>query len=162
MKKPRDTRTTAATVFRKPTLADVRPIQALINRNASKQIMLPRSLHDVYEMLRDFIVCESSGQIVGVCAMHVTWEDLGEVRSLAVEDAFQKQGIGRTLVKKCLAEARRLGIRRVFTLTYVPDFFHRLGFAEVDKATLPHKVWADCIKCHHFPDCNEVALLREI
>jgi len=162
MKKTLAQKPSPTCVFRKPRLADVRPIQALINRNASKQIMLPRSLHDVYEMLRDFTVCEFSGRLIGVCAMHITWEDLGEVRSLAVEEEFQKQGIGSTLVKKCLAEARRLGVRRVFTLTYVPGFFHQLGFSEVDKSTLPHKVWADCIKCHHFPDCNEVALLREI
>lgn len=149
-------------VFRKPTLADVRAIQTLINRNANRQIMLPRSLHDVYELLRDFIVCEAAGQVVGVCALHVTWEDLGEIRSLAVEEAFQKRGIGSRLVKKCLAEARHLGMKKVFTLTYVPDFFRPLGFEDVDKATLPHKVWADCIKCHHFPDCNEVSLLKTL
>jgi amino-acid N-acetyltransferase len=92
----------------------------------------------------------------------VSWEDLAEIRSLAVEDRFAKRGIGRKLVESCIAEARELGIHRVFVLTYKKEFFEKLGFHLVDKASLPHKIWADCLKCVKFPDCDETAMMREI
>lgn len=148
--------------YRKAILSDVKEIQALVNEHASRNRMLPRSLHDLYESLRDFQVGRADGKLVGTCALHVTWEDLGEIRSLAVTEEHQKQGIGKALVRRCLSEAKRLGIRRVFSLTYCPDFFRQFGFSPIDKAELPHKVWAECIRCHHFPDCREEALVREL
>ena len=148
--------------FRKATLQDVKDMQTLINRQAARNKMLPRSLHDLYEYLRDFFVCTEGEKVVGVCALHITWEDLGEVRSLAVAERHRRNGIGRALVKKCLSEARKLGLRRVFSLTYCPGFFAGLGFSSVDKAELPHKVWAECIRCHQFPDCDEEAMLRTL
>jgi len=147
--------------IKKAVLSDVREIQALVNAQASRNRMLPRSLHDLYDSLRDFQVARLGRKLAGTCALHITWEDLGEIRSLAVEEEHRNQGIGRTLVRRCLSEAKRLGIRRVFSLTYCPEFFTRLGFTPIDKAELPHKVWAECIRCHHFPDCKEEALVRE-
>jgi amino-acid N-acetyltransferase len=99
--------------------------------------------------------------MLGICALHVCWENLAEIRSLAVTEEAQRQGIGRQLVEACLAEAGYLGINRVFTLTYQPVFFERLGFRPIDKSELPHKVWSDCIQCSKFPDCNEEALVWE-
>jgi len=148
--------------FRKATLLDVKSIQALVNDYASKDKMLPLSFHDIFESLRDFHVCICSNNVIGVCALHITWKDLAEIRSLAVADKFQENGIASMLVRKCLAEARRLGVKEVFALTYCPGFFEKFGFVTVDKAKLPHKVWADCIRCHHFPDCNEVAVKRKL
>lgn len=138
---------------------DVKDIQTLINSQAARNKMLPRSLHDLYEFLRDFFVCTLDEKVVGVCALHITWEDLGEVRSLAVAERYRSRGIGRALVKKCLTEARKLGLGRVFSLTYSPEFFFGIGFIPVDKSELPHKVWAECIRCHQFPDCDEVAVI---
>ena len=134
----------------------------MVNSYASKDKMLPLSLHDIFEVLRDFHVCTVNDDLIGVCALHISWKGLAEIRSLAVMDEFQGSGIGSTLVRKCLAEAKRLGVREVFALTYCPAFFERFGFAQVDKADLPHKVWADCIRCHHFPDCNEIAVKRKL
>lgn len=124
--------------------------------------MLPRALNELYESIRDFFVYEIDGQIVGVCALRILWEDLAEVRSLAVLPEFQRSGIGRALVKRCLKEAVDLGIKRVFALTYRPDFFKKNGFVDIDKAKLPQKIWGDCLKCHKFPECDEHAVIRYI
>jgi amino-acid N-acetyltransferase len=94
--------------------------------------------------------------------MHICWEDLAEIRSLVVREPFRRQGIGRRLVEACVSEAVTLGLYRVFALTYQAQFFERLGFHQVDKATLPHKIWADCIKCVKFPECDETALVLEL
>ena len=104
----------------------------------------------------------SDDNIVGVAALNICWEDLAEVKSLAVREDYQAKGMGRQLVEHCLSEAVVLGIYRVFTLTYQPKFFEKLGFKLVDKSSLPHKIWADCLKCPKFPDCDEIALLVEL
>ena len=124
--------------------------------------MLPRSLNTIYENIRDFYVLEQDGQIVGCCALHVTWGDLAEVKSLAVDENAQGKQLGRQLVDACLNDAREMGIPKVFALTYVPGFFEKLGFHSVDKSTLPHKIWSECINCHKFPDCGEEAVAREL
>jgi amino-acid N-acetyltransferase len=124
--------------------------------------MLPRSLSSIYENLRDYFVCENEeGEVIGSAAIHIMWEDLAEVRSLAVREGQMGRGIGTKLVEACISEAIVLGITRVFALTYRPDFFRRLGFREVDKSELPHKIWSDCLKCAKFPDCDEVALVAD-
>jgi amino-acid N-acetyltransferase len=151
-------------MIRKAVVSDVKTICQLMGPFASRGVILPRSLSEVYDNLRDYYVYCHEGQatIVGACAIHVCWEDLAEIRSLAVKDEFAGRGIGKSLVKKCLAEARELGVRRVFVLTYQKDFFEKMGFRVVDKAELPHKVWADCVRCIKFPDCDEVAMLEEL
>jgi len=99
---------------------------------------------------------------VGICALHICWDDLAEIRSLIVREESRNAGIGAKLVKACIQESKALGVNRVFALTYRPEFFERLGFKQVDKSVLPHKIWTDCLHCVKFPDCDEVALLKDI
>ncbi len=143
-------------------LGDVEAMKGILDEFAREGILLARSRLDLYENIRDFVVARSGGEIVGLAALHVCWIDLGEVRSLAVRRELQGRGIGRLLVDACLAEARELGLRRVFALTYVPEFFSRMGFHEVEKSELPHKVWQDCLNCVKFPECDETAVMREV
>jgi len=143
---------------RKAVMADAEKIQFLINEYAKQGLMLPRSINSIYENIRDFWVCEENGEIVGTCALTVFWNDLAEIRSLAVSPDFTGRGIGTELVKRALEEARSLGIARVFTLTYQVGFFKKLGFREIDKNSLPHKIWRDCINCVKFPNCDETAM----
>jgi len=124
--------------------------------------MLPRSLSELYESMRDFIVCKDNGKILGVCALHIIWEDLAEIRSLAVDRGYQKLGIGKDLVRRCLKEARDLGLKRVFALTYNPEFFKKMGFVDIDKSSLPQKIWGDCLRCHKFPECDENAVIKHL
>jgi len=124
--------------------------------------MLPRPLSELYEGMRDFIVCEDNGKILGACALHIIWEDLAEVRSLAVDRGYQKMGIGKALVRRCLKEAKELGLKRVFALTYNPKFFKKLGFVDIDKSSLPQKIWGDCLRCHKFPECDENAVIKHL
>ena len=146
-------------MIEKAKVSDVPEIQKLINEYAERDLLLPRSLSDIYENLRDFYVLKIDGKIVGSCALHVIWEDLGEIRSLIVRNEYEKRGFGRNLVDICLREAKFLGLKRVLALTYIPGYFKKLGFVEIDKRTLPFKVWSDCVKCPKFPDCGEFALL---
>jgi len=160
-------------MIRNARVSDVQGIYKLLNHFSDNGLLLGRSLSSLYDHLRDFKVYEvdpaadaaaglAPREIVGVSALHVCWQDLAEIRSLAVADKFQGQGIGRKLVLACLEEAESLGIRKVFSLTYQPDFFRKLGFQLIDKADLPHKVWSDCLHCPKFPDCNEVSLIRDV
>ncbi|MGB9701030.1 MAG: N-acetyltransferase [Thermodesulfobacteriota bacterium] len=150
--------------IRKAKISDVKEIQKLIEQSAKKGEMLPRSLSELYDNLRDFYVYlnEEEGNIIGTCAMHICWEDLAEIRSLVVREDFQRRGIGTKLIEACLSEAITLGLYRIFALTYKPNFFLKFGFKIVDKTLLPHKIWADCIKCVKFPECDEVAVLLEV
>ncbi len=147
--------------IRKATVSDIKLIHKLINEFAKKGEMLPRSLNELYENIRDFLIAEDNNEIKGVCALHILWEDLAEIRSLAVKKESHKKGIGSLLVKKCLKEAKKLGVNKVFVLTYIPEFFKKTGFRELDKSKLPQKIWGDCIKCPKFPECDEVALIYE-
>lgn len=149
--------------IRKARLEDVKQIHQLINFYAQKDQMMPRSLNELYENIRDFWVYEEDGKVIACSALHVVgWEDLAEVKSLAVELSRMKKGIGRQLISVVLNEAGGLGIKKIFALTYCPDFFKKMGFCEIDKSKLPHKIWAECCNCPKFPDCEEVALIREI
>lgn len=149
-------------MIRKARMADVKGIHGLIAEYAKKGDMLPRSLADIYENLRDyFVFLGNDGELVGSAAIHIMWEDLAEVRSLAVREGRMRRGVGTQLVESCISEAIMLGIARVFALTYKPEFFEKLGFHVVDKAELPQKIWADCLKCSKFPDCDEVALVAD-
>ena len=139
-------------------MGDVKEIHALLQHFARKGLLLGRSISSLYDHLRDFVVYEEEG-VQGVCSLHICWENLAEIRSLAVAEEYQGRGIGEALVLACLREARLLEIGRVFTLTYQTPFFRKLQFAEIDKRELPHKVWSDCMNCPQFPDCNEEALI---
>jgi len=130
----------------------------LISYFADRGEMLPRPLSEIYENIRDFFVVREGERVVGCAALHVMWSDLAEIKSMAVSQEKQGQGIGDMLVEACLNEARELGISTIFCLTYKPAFFERFGFSQVDKMELPRKVWTECYRCPKFPDCDEVAL----
>jgi amino-acid N-acetyltransferase len=149
-------------MIRKAKISDVKAIQSLVNHYADTGQMLPRTLNELYEDLRDFHVFEENGSLIGVCALHVSWEGLAEIRSLAVRQDRIKSGIGTALVRQCLAEAIQLQAARVFVLTYQDGFFKKLGFTAVDKKELPHKIWTDCLNCVKFPDCDESALIIRV
>jgi amino-acid N-acetyltransferase len=151
--------------IKKAVIGDVKAIHKILNYYADKGLLLPRSLSELYDHLRDFFVLEigyQTNSIQGVSALGICWEGLAEIKSLAVTAAHQGKGLGYQLVEACLDEARNLGLESVFTLTYIPEFFTRLGFREVEKSVLPHKIWADCLKCSKFPDCDEKALMIEL
>jgi len=149
-------------MIRKATVRDINAIQKLINFYAKKDQMLPRSINELYENIRDFFVYEKGRRILGCCALHVAWGDLAEVKSLAVFKSTRKQKIGSLLIKAAFEDAKRLKVRRIFALTYLPEFFERFGFRKVEHADLPHKIWSECIRCVKFPDCEETALVKDV
>ena len=152
-------------IIRKARINEAGQIHRILGRYAGQGILLPRSLSEIYEHIRDFFIVEDSsekGKITGVCALDICWEDLAEIRSLAVTEECQRKDYGALLVNICLEEAASMGIKEVFALTYVPDFFLKLGFKQIEKSALPHKIWADCLKCPKFPDCDETAMMKEI
>ena len=152
-------------MLKKARVSDVKTIHRMINASAGTGEILPRSLMDLYGSLRDFYVYldDDGGPIIGICAMHIFWENLAEIRSLYVDESHRRKGIGRTLVEACISEAITLEIYRVFTLSYQRDFFRALNFLEVDRSTLPEKIWSDCFKCPKYPDfCDEVAMILEL
>lgn len=144
--------------IRKANLKDAEIIHNLVNNYADQGLMLSRPRSMIYEYIRDFFVAEVEGDIVGAGGLHILWEDLAEVRALAVKDTMACQGIGRMIVEHCLEEARDLGLPKVFTLTYQPGFFEKLGFTVVSKENMPQKVWRECISCPKFPNCDEICM----
>ncbi|CAO0819838.1 Uncharacterized N-acetyltransferase CT2212 [Desulfarculales bacterium] len=150
-------------MIRRVRQQDVRFIHGLLAKYDGEGLLLARPLSEIYESLRDFVVAEDDqGNLVGVCALHLCWEDLCEIRSLAVTSEYRRQGWGIRLAEACLSEAVTLGFKKVFALTYHPEFFASLGFRQVGKQMLPNKIWADCVKCVKFPDCDETAMLLEL
>lgn len=144
--------------FRKARFTDVEAIHAIVNGYAEEGQMLARARNVLYETLRDMTVAEEDGKIVGVGALHLTWDALAEVRTLAVAKEYSRRHIGTRIVERLLQEAKEIGVKTVFTLTYRPDFFGTLGFVETSKESLHHKVWKDCINCPKFPNCDEIAM----
>lgn len=147
--------------YRKATFDDVEAIFALVNDYAGDGVMLARSRNTLYETLRDMIVAEDeTGSIVGVGGLHILWDRLAEVRTMAVSPQLTRRGIGGEIVRRLMAEGRTLGVKKFFTLTYKPGFFQTLGFHTVTKDALPQKVWKDCIDCQKFPNCDEIAMVK--
>jgi len=149
-------------MLRKASIKDIKKIHSIINTSASSGEMLPRSLGELYDNMRDYFVYEDKGKVLGTCALHICWEDLAEIRSLCVAESSRKKGIGRMLVDVCIEEAKQLNIPRIFLLTYQEVFFAKCGFTAVDKKELPQKIWSDCIRCPKFPECDEIAMIRHI
>lgn len=143
-------------------VADAEAIHGLITFFADRDEMLHRPLNEVYENLRDFYVARIDGEVAGCAALHVWWHDLAEIKSLAVGENRQLKGVGFQLGTACLAEARRLGLARVFALTYKPGFFEKLGFSIANVSEFPRKVWNECYRCPKFPSCNEIAVSLEL
>ena len=150
------------TIIRKAYINDAPKIQELIGYFAKKDLMLARSLIDLYENIRDYFVVINGQKIIGCCALHVCWENLAEVKALAVDENMHGKGIGDRLVKEALKEAKKLKIKKVFCLTYVPKFFNKLGFKNIDRKLLPHKIWTECLQCAKFPNCDEQAMMLRL
>jgi amino-acid N-acetyltransferase len=143
-------------------VGDANSMHRLISHFADKGEMLPRALSEIYDGIRDYFVVRKGDRVIACAALHVTWVDLAEIRSLAVDEQEQNQSIGSLLTQACLEEAKELGIPRVFCLVRKPAFFERHGFQLIDKTELPQKVWAECYRCPKFPNCDEVALIRHL
>lgn len=151
--------------IRKALIGDIKTIHRILNFYADQGLLLSRALSELYDHLRDYIVLEDEDQghlVCGVCGLSICWEDLAEIRSLAVSKDIHGNGYGFKLVTECIQEAQLIGVKKVFALTYVPNFFMKLGFTEVPKSILPHKIWADCLKCPKFPDCDETAMMLDL
>ncbi|MFC2044196.1 N-acetyltransferase [Chloroflexota bacterium] len=146
----------------KARISDVPQIHRLINYFAEKGEMLARPLSEIYESIRDYFVIRDGERVIACSSLHVSWSDLAEIKSLAVAEDSQQHGIGERLIAACLKEAEELGIITVFCLTYKTAFFKKYGFSQIDKMKLPHKVWNECYRCPKFPNCDEVALIRNL
>jgi len=146
----------------KAAMADGPEIQRLVNRFADQGDMLPRTLAEIYENLRDFFVIRDGDRLIACAALHIMWRDLAEIRSVAVTEEWQSHGLGALLVQACVNEARSLGLPQVFALTRRPSFFEKLGFQQVNVVTLPRKVWNECYRCPKFPTCDEVAVVLRL
>jgi amino-acid N-acetyltransferase len=143
-------------------VSDAISMHQMISHFADKGEILPRALSEIYEHIRDYFVVRKGNQVIACAALHVTWVDLAEIRSLAVDEKEQNQQIGSLLIQVCLEEAKELGIPRVFCLVRKPAFFEKHGFELIDKMELPQKVWTECYRCPKFPNCDEVALIRRL
>lgn len=149
--------------YEKAKLSDIALMQELVKEEVQKGIILFRSSDEMATNIRSYILAKDDDAIIGFGALHFHAFDLAEVRSLIVDKNYQGKGIGRGIVEALLEEGKNLGVKKIFTLTYVKGFFESLGFKEIPKESLPaHKIWADCIKCKHFPVCDEVALIQTI
>ena len=147
--------------IRPAKVGDVPTINELIRTFADRKLMIRRSLGELYESIREFFVAvDDDGTVVGCAALHVFWEDLAELKCLAVSESMQGRGVGRMLVDACWQAAQEMDLDTVFTLTYVPEFFEKCGYRQIDKAELPHKIWNECVRCPLFPNCHETALIR--
>ena len=147
--------------IRPARVGDMPAICDLIRTFADRKLMIRRSLGELYESIREFLVAtDETGKILGCAALHVFWDDLAELKCLAVSEEAQGRGVGKRLVEACWDAARVLEIQSVFTLTYVSDFFEKCGYHQIEKSDLPHKIWNECVRCPLFPSCTEVALIR--
>ena len=151
-------------MIRKATIKDIKAIHALLHQYGREGQLLPRPLSVLYDHVRDFTVYfdNKDGGVLGCCALQFCWDDLAEIRSLAVHPEHVGKGIGSKLVEHALSDAKSFGIQKVFALTYRPSFFNRFGFQQIDRSELPIKIWADCIACIKFPDCDEIAMMKQI
>jgi len=147
---------------RKATIDDVQGIYNLIKHFSEKGLLLLRTMSNIYDNLRDFKIIDVDNKIVGIAAMHVCWEELGEIRSICVDEDYFFKGYGTLLVNECIKDAKELKLQKIFVLTYQVDFFRKLGFYVLNKKNLPHKVWAECVNCPKFPNCDETAMMKEL
>ena len=147
----------------KPVVSDSREIRDMLYEFSLRNFLLARSIVEIMENIREFVVVRTgSGEICACCALTLWWEDSAEIRSLAVRESFRGRDLGRRLIDTCIEEARGIGVKRIFTLTYIPEYFQKLGFTVEDKESLPRKIWSICTNCPKFPDCDEIALVKEV
>ena len=149
--------------FKKPSLADIAAMQTLVKPEIDSGIILVRSDDEVATNIRSYTLAMNDDKIIGFAALHLHSPELAEIRSLIIDESYRGQHVGSKLVENCLNEGLTLGLKQVLVLTYMKQFFERLDFVEIPKESLPeHKIWADCIKCKHFPVCNEVSLVKTL
>jgi amino-acid N-acetyltransferase len=148
--------------YRKANFDDIEQIFSLVNQYAAEGIMLARSRNTLYETLRDMVVAVEEGKVIGVGGLHVMWDRVAEVRTMAVLPSYTRHGIGARIVECLLKEGAALGVKKFITLTYKPGFFQTLGFQTITKDQLPHKIWKDCIDCPKFPNCDEIAMVKDL
>lgn len=149
--------------YTKAKLTDIAQMQDVVRPEVEKGIILFRSSDEMATNIRSYILAKENDQIIGFGALHFHADDLAEIRSLVVKDGFRGRGVGKGIIENLLIEGEYLGVKKVFTLTYQKAFFEAVGFSEISKEALPaHKIWADCIKCKHFPICDEIALIKTI
>ncbi len=153
---------TSTLTIRQAKIQDVDHMLAIINGYAQQGLMLPRTKLSVCEHLQSFIVAHDGQKVVGVAGLHILWEDLAEIRSLAIAESAKGLGVGKRLVLSLVDECKRLGIKRALALTYQKEFFLKCGFQVVAKESLPQKVWKDCINCSKLPFCDEIAMIRNV
>ncbi len=147
--------------FRKATLSNIAKMQELIFPEVEAGIILARDNDEIATNIRSYTLAYLNNELIGFCALHIHTADLAEIRSLIVKDSQRGKKIGEQLVQYVIKEAISLDLKKVLSLTYKKSFFENLGFVEIPKASIPeHKIWADCIKCKHFPVCNEVSLIK--
>jgi amino-acid N-acetyltransferase len=147
----------------KANLSDIENMQKLVIPEVEAGVILARSSDEIATNIRSYILARENGEIIGFCALHIHTPTLAEIRSLIVKESKRGLGIGQSLIAKAMQEAQSLGLKKVLTLTYKKSFFEKLGFIEIPKESIPeHKIWADCIKCKHFPICNEVSLIKTL
>ncbi len=149
-------------IYRKATFDDVEPMHKLLNDFAAKGLMLPRSRNSIYENIRDYVIATVGGELVGVGAVHMVWDRLAEIRSLAVAEGYQKTGIGKEIVSLLEEAGHDLGVKTFFTLTYQPGFFAKCGYTQVERDSMPQKVWKECVHCPKYPYCDEIALVKQV
>jgi amino-acid N-acetyltransferase len=148
--------------LRPANVYDAKDIYELLKFYSGRGLLLLRTMSNIYDNIRDFKILETGSQIIGIAALHVCWEDLGEIRSICVKEEFLRKGYGKILSDACIEDADKLKLKKIFVLTYQIDFFKKQGFFIIDKKSLPHKVWAECVNCPKFPNCDEVAMMKEI
>ena len=148
--------------IRPAKVSDVKNIHVLVEEHANRKEMLHRSLNSIYENIQEYVVAEVKGKIIGCGALHVSWEDLAEIKALAVSDGYKRKGIGKKIVERLEKNAIELGVKKTFALSFKPDFFKKLKYKIISKETLPHKIWSECINCYMFPDCGEVPLMKTL
>lgn len=149
--------------YTKAKLSDIVLMQGVVKPEVEKGIILFRSSDEMATNIRSYILAKNGSEIIGFGALHFHADNLAEVRSLVVKEDFRGQGVGKGIIQNLLKEGKEMGLNEVFTLTYQRSFFETLGFHEISKEKLPpHKIWADCIKCKHFPVCDEIALIKTI
>jgi amino-acid N-acetyltransferase len=149
--------------YQKARLCDISKMQELVLPEVESGVILNRSSDEIATNIRSYTLCFKDGELIGFSALHIHTQYLAEIRSLIVKQNYRGEKIGKNLVNRCLDEAVSLGLQKILCLTYKQEFFQRLGFVEIPKESLPeHKIWADCIKCKHFPICNEVSLIKTL
>lgn len=149
--------------YKKAKLSDIVQMQNMVSPEVESGVILDRSDDEIATNIRSYTLAIDNDQLVGFCALHVHSPSLAEIRSLIIKEPYRGKGVGTGLINKVLSEGVELGLQKVLSLTYKKEFFEKLGFVEIPKESLPeHKIWADCIKCKHFPICNEVSLIKTL